>query len=358
MALDDDDASERSELPTDERREKFRERGDVPHSRDLSSILSLTALLVFLFFFSKEIYVNLFNLFQKHLKSVFRKDFSRPDFLDYMGKLWIEILSLILPIFMIVGLASIFFTLAQTRMIISFEKIKPNFSRLNPVTGLFKKILSLSSLLEILKGSIKTIVVGISAYFVLLSDINKVYFLSNLSIQKSSVYLMSMTKNWLIIVLVVLFVVAGFDYAYQFFMVEKQLKMTKKELREDMKQRDIDPQVKGRIRRMQREFATKKTMEATKKATVLITNPTHFSIAIKYEIGMKAPILLAKGSDLIALKMREIAKMNGIEIVENKPLAQTLYKTIKVNQEVPESLYKALSEVISYVFKVKRMKLS
>ena len=133
--------------------------------------------------------------------------------------------------------------------------------------------------------------------------------------------------------------------------------MSKQEIKEDYKQREQDPLIKNRMRKMQRTIAFRKTMEATKNATVIITNPTHISIALKYELGMRAPIVLAKGQDFVALRMREIAKENDIPMVENKPIARMIYKIVKVNHEIPEKLYKAVSEIIRYVFKIKGMPL-
>jgi flagellar biosynthetic protein FlhB len=150
-----------------------------------------------------------------------------------------------------------------------------------------------------------------------------------------------------------MFVIAGGDYLYNFFSLEKKLKMTKQEVREEFKRREVDPHLKGRMRRMQRDLATRKVVEKTKEATVLLTNPTHYSIALKYEIGMAAPIVLAKGIDFLALKMREVAKEQKIPIIENRPLARELYATVDEGREIPDKLYKAVAEIIRYVFKLK-----
>jgi flagellar biosynthetic protein FlhB len=353
MALDD--GQERSEAPSEDRRDLFRKRGDIAHSRELTSILTLAFLILTLSFYGGGMFQKLQRSLTVHFATLDRPVVSSEHFSAYIGSLWVELLQLIFPLFLAVSVAAIFFTLLQTRMNFSFEKITPNFSKLNPLTGL-GRIFSFHSILEIFKGMAKTIIVGITSYLILFSELKKLPFLSRLPLMASWVYWVEITKNLLLTTIGLLLLVAAIDYIYSYFHIENQMKMTKQELKEEYRQREVDPMIKSRLRRMAREFSSKRTMEATKKATVLITNPTHFSIAVQYEMGMRAPIVLAKGADHIAFQMREIAKSMGIPIVENKPLARTLYATIKINQEVPETLYKALSEVISYVFKAKGIK--
>lgn len=154
-----------------------------------------------------------------------------------------------------------------------------------------------------------------------------------------------------------LLLIGMLDYFYNFVQIEKKLKMTKKEMRDDIKRREVNPHVRNKIRRLQREFSTKKMLDATQTATVVITNPTHYAVALKYEVGMAAPQVVAKGIDFLALRIREVATENGVEIVENKALARTLYKLVEVGDHIPESLYRVVSEIIRYIFRVKGTKL-
>jgi flagellar biosynthesis protein FlhB len=163
----------------------------------------------------------------------------------------------------------------------------------------------------------------------------------------------AITQNLFLGVTMFLFAIAAFDYIYNFVSFETKLKMTKKEVKEEFKRREVDPHVKNRMRRMQRDLGSRRMVERTKSATVVVTNPTHFSVALKYEPGMAAPQVVAKGQDFLALEMREVAKELEIPIVENAPLARTLYKLVEVGHEIPDSLYKAVSEIIRYVFKLK-----
>jgi flagellar biosynthesis protein FlhB len=153
-----------------------------------------------------------------------------------------------------------------------------------------------------------------------------------------------------------LFIIASIDYFYNYSVLEKKMKMTKQEVKDEFKQRELNPLIKGRQRRIQREMSMRQTVEATKTATVIITNPTHYSVALKYELGMESPVLVAKGIDHLALTIREVAKSFDIPLVENRPLARALYKTVEIDQNIPESLYKAVSEIIRYVFRIKGIK--
>jgi flagellar biosynthesis protein FlhB len=155
-----------------------------------------------------------------------------------------------------------------------------------------------------------------------------------------------------------LLLVGGLDFIYNYVQLERQMKMTKEEVKEEFKKREVDPQVKSKMKRMQRDMSNAKTVQAVTQATVVITNPEHFAVALQYELGMRAPTVLAKGQDHLAQAMKEAAREHEIPIVENKPLARTLYKMVEVGQEIPESLYRAVSEVIRYVFLLKGKPLS
>ena len=190
------------------------------------------------------------------------------------------------------------------------------------------------------------------ASYLIFSEREAVPALIRLKITPSWMYWADITQSFWSVAGILLVIAIG-DYIYNFFSLEKKMKMTKQEVKDEFKKRELDPLIKSRLRKMQRDLANRKTIESTSKATVLITNPTHYSIAVYYKLGSHAPSVIAKGVDELALKMREVAKANDIPIVENKPLARTLYSIVEVDQVIPSSLYKAVSEVIRYVFKVK-----
>jgi len=352
-----EDGQDKSEAPTDERREQFREKGEIAFSKELVSILTLAGLVLFLTIQSASMFLQLKKICYKYFTHLNVSIETTDNFIKFISIVWTELLEMIIPFFAVVAVIGGASTFVQTRASFAWEKISPNFSRLNPLNGM-SQLFSMQPIMEITKGIGKTIIVGTISFLMLYGEIKNISFLYHLPIQNSWLYWGIITKNLIFTTCGFLLFIAGADYVYNYFMLEQKMKMSKQELKEEYRQRELDPNVKGRMRKMQRDIATRKTVDATRKATVLITNPTHFSIAVRYEVGMRAPIILAKGADFVALRMREIAKDLNIPIVENKPLAQTLYKTVKINQEIPEALYKALSEVISYVFKIRGIRLN
>lgn len=352
-----DDNGDRTEEATPERREEFRERGQIPMSKEISSVLTLSCCVMFLSYFAMSFVDRVSRMFQLSFSVIDKTRLSDRAFTSYVGSLWMDLLYLIVPVFAVAAIASTASTLAQTRFNWSWQKMSPDFSRLSPLKGIVRMV-SFDSLLEVFKGSGKLIVTAFVAFLILKSEWTTVPTLMRVPVAMSWQYWGEITKTLFWSVCGVMLFFGAFDYLYNFLAFERKMKMTKQEVKEEYKKRELDPHIKGRMRRMQREFATKKIVEKTKKATVIITNPTHYSIALRYELGMGAPILLAKGVDYIALRMREIAKENDIPIVENKPLARTLYKICEVDQEIPDSLYKAVSEIIRYVFNLKGIRVS
>lgn len=352
--MDDDD---RTEEASPERRDEFRERGQVPVSRDATAVFILGAMVMFLSFYAtaferdmKKIMVTLFEM-------AGRVDMTVANFQNVGTSVWLQTLLIIAPFFLVTMAVSIFGTFLQTRFNWSWKKVAPDFSRMDPIQGI-TRMFSMNSLVELLKGLAKLASVGVVSYLILASEFERVPGILNYPLFNILGYWWDITSTLFWSVAGFLVVVAGGDYLYNFLSIERKMKMTKQEVKEEFKKREIDPHVKGRMKRMQREIATAKMVKATKTATVLITNPTHFAIALKYEIGMGAPIVVAKGVDFLALHLRQVAKENDIPLIENKPLARTLYKVCEVGDEIPETLYKAVSEIIRYVYRLKGKKLT
>jgi len=353
MADDDGQSNDdRTEDATPERREEFREKGQVAVSREVTSVAVLAASVAFLTAYAPSFMTQLRKLFINHFQNATTTTISPGNIMKYSADLAVDTLTLIVPAFLATYAAAIAVTLLQTRFNFSWHRVQPDFSRMNPLTGIVR-LADMHALVELLKGVAKMICVSAVAYMVLYSEWIRVPGLMALSIPESWGYWGLITKNLFWGVALFLLAIAAMDYFYNFISLERKLRMTKKELKEDMKRREVDPHIRGKMRRLQREMSGKRMVDRTKQATVLITNPTHYSIALQYNLGMGAPKVVAKGQDFIALSMREAAKENGIPIVENKPLARTLYKMVEVDGDIPESLYKAVSEIIRYVFKLK-----
>lgn len=347
-----DDSGDRTEEATPERREEFREKGQVALSREITSVFGLGATIMLCSYQMPAMLDAARRLLKRHIEQAASPTMTDIDFIAYAQDSWKSWLLLIFPFFAVVFVASVFMTLAQTRLNFSWKKVTPDFSRLNPAKGLLQ-MMNLGAVVNLGKSIAKMIAVALVSYLILYSEWSKLPALMNVSTFKTWGYWAEITESLFWAVCGFLLVIAGFDYVYNFFGLEKKLKMTKQEVKEDLKKREVDPYVKGRMKRMQRDIATAKIVSGTKKATVIVTNPTHFAVALQYELGMPAPRVVAKGIDFNALRMREVAKEFEIPIVENKPLARTLYKAVEVGEFIPESLYKTVSEIIRYVFKLK-----
>lgn len=352
MAGDEKSQEDRTEEASPERREEFREKGQVAVSREVTSVIVLAASVGFLIFYSPYFIQKLSQLFVKNFQVIKSFRISQENFLNYSFGVAQEAVLILTPMFFVTMVAATASTFLQSRFNFSWQRLKPDFSRMNPLTG-FVRMFSWQSVLELGKGIFKMTAVGLVGFLVLKSEWRTVPGLLMVDPMKTWNYWGNITSNLFWGVAMLLIVVAGVDFAYNFFSLERKMKMTKQEVKEEYKRREVDPHIKNRIRRMQREMSSKRMIEKTAEATVIITNPTHYSIALKYEVGMSAPKVIAKGIDHLALKMREKATEREIPIVENRPLARTLYKMVEVGDEIPESLYKAVSEVIRYVFKLK-----
>lgn len=354
---ENESGQDKTEEPTEERRQEFREKGDVANSRELTSVLVFATAVGSLSFYANKIFSSLRHSLTQNFENLNHTRIDGLGFGVYLHKEWVNYMVLIAPIFFFTSGAAVVGTLLQTRFNISLEKLKPNFAKLNPISGI-QRMFSGYAILELLKSVAKMTAVSVVAAAILYSEAKRVPALLNVPILPAWSYCGHIVKTLFWSVTSLLLLIAGIDFIYNFMDVEKKMRMTKQELKEEYRQRELDPLIKNRMRRLQRDIANRRTVENTRKATVLITNPTHYSIALQYEVGFRAPKLLAKGVDGIALNMREVAKAMNIPIVENRPLARALYDTVEVNQDIPESLYTAVSEVIRYVFKLKGIKIT
>jgi len=215
------------------------------------------------------------------------------------------------------------------------------------------RMFSKNALMEALKSTAQMVAVSIVAYLILKGEMVKLPMLMHASVEKTWIYFGGISKTLAWSIAGFLLVIAAVDYFWNFRDLESKLKMTKQEVKEDVKRREIDQHVKSKQKRMQRDVVMRKTMDKTRTATVILTNPTHYSVALRYEPGDGAPTLVAKGIDFIALQMREVAKEEDIPIIENRPLARELYATVKEGEEIPEKFYRTVAEIIRYVFRLK-----
>lgn len=354
---DGGDNEDRTEEATPERRDEFRERGEIAISRDVTSVFVLSAIMILFGIYIVSLSTKLQSVMYQHFSNFDVSQINEKTVLDHLMTVGGQVIWMIAPFFGVATVVAMFITFSQTRLNWSWQRLAPNWERLNFFSGVVRMI-SMQAFVEVLKSVGKMVVIFAISFLILKGEFRSAPGLINMPFLKIWSYWASITHNLFWSVLGLLLFIAAGDFIYSFMSMEKKLKMTKEEVKEEYKKREQDPHMKSRMKRMQREIATSKSISATKTATVVVTNPTHFAVALRYELGMPAPIVVAKGQDFVAQRMKEVAKENGILIMENKPLARTLFKVCKVGQEIPESLYRAVSEIIRYVFLLKGKNLS
>ena len=348
---------EKTEEPTQKRLEEAREKGDVAFSREISSVAVFFSLILLFILFRTFI----LNQFQE----IYYYYFSSPRYLtdisiENIGVHFLtfakQLLTILLPIILIVIVCSVFANLLQVGFIFAPEKIKPDLSKINPIRGL-KRIFSIQSITELIKAILKIIIIGSIAYSTIKSEIKNVPILMNVEIMNIINFIAKVSIKLGLRISFLLIFLAGLDFGYQKWSVYKKLKMTRQELKQELKEREGDPLIRQRIRSVQTEMARRRMMEDVKKATVIITNPTHLAVALEYKRNeLPAPKCVAKGGGLVAEKIKSVATEYDIPIVENKPLAQDLYKKVKIGEFIPTALYKAVAEVLAYIYKINKEK--
>lgn len=348
------DSGEKTEEPTQRKKEESRKKGQVAKSAELSSVFVILAAFVALKTSGSYMYGKLAG-YMRHIFGELnvRGDFSIESIQWVILNAGIVFLETVMPVLLAVLVVSVTVSFLQVGFNFAPELIMPQFSRLNPISG-FGRIFSKRSVVELLKSLLKITVVGYFIYRYLREETIRIPALMMSELESSFAVLAAIIYDLAFQIALVILVLAILDYGYQWWEHMQNLKMSKQEVKEEMKQTEGNPQIKGKIREKQRAMAMRRMMSEVPKADVVITNPTHFAVAIKYETGMEAPVVIAKGSDFIAQRIREIAKENDVTIVENKPLAQALFKNAEIGDLIPPDLYKAVAEVLAYVYRLKR----
>ncbi|TCS82954.1 flagellar biosynthesis protein FlhB [Tepidibacillus fermentans] len=346
-------AGEKTEKATPQKKKEARKKGQVAKTAELSS--AIIFLLSFLLFYLSGPYLS------KHILNIYRKFFNQyllyDVTIDNIRPLFLGILSdliwAILPIFAITLIGGLTGNLMQIGFMFISEPLKIKLDRLNPLEGA-KRIFSKRALVDLLKSIFKIIVVGYTTYAVLWDNREKLLSLYQFDLN-GIVSIIGKLMLEIGLKSSVLFIVLSiFDYVYQRYDYEKNLRMSKQEIKEEFKKSEGDPLIKGKIKERQRQMAMSRMMQAIPEADVVITNPTHFAVAISYKPNeMEAPKVVAKGMDYLALKIKEVAKEHDIAIVENKWLARSLYYQLEIDDFIPTELYQAVAEVLAYVYRIK-----
>jgi flagellar biosynthetic protein FlhB len=351
---DEGDDTERSEDPTPRHLEEAITRGDVVKSQEVSTWFMIAGGALALMVFAGPAAANLQIMLAGLLAHAYQLPTDGPALADLAQVLaWRVLEALGIP-FLLLMVTAIGGNAVQHRLVFSAESLKPKFSKISPAAGL-GRMLSRQALANFIKGLIKLCVVGGAIAALLWPQRMRLAGLVGSDPAAILPFTRSLVMEMLGTVVAILAVVAAADYLFQYQQWYDRQKMSLREIKDEFRQSEGDPKIKGKLRQLRYSRARKRMMAAVPKASVIITNPTHFAVALRYERGMNAPICLAKGSDLIALKIREIAQAHEIPIIENPPLARALHGTVEIDQEIPQEHYRAVAEIIGYVMRLRHV---
>jgi flagellar biosynthetic protein FlhB len=345
------DDQEKTEQPTSKKLEDARKEGNVAKSQDVVGVVTLVVgFVVLLFYF--VFMVDKLKKFYIFAFSFFDKDWSVSGVVNLFFEFILQFFLLIAPVMFAVMLAGIIGNVAQFGFLFTPKSIQPKFSKIDPIKGL-KNLFSTKKLFEGVKIILKVSISFWIAFYLFLGWIKEFPRIELLPLMEQIKWLSHKAILLSFVMIGVFAVFAVIDFAFQKYSYLKSLKMSKQEIKDEMKNTEGNPEIKARIRQIQMKMASQRMMKEIPKADVVITNPTHYAVAIKYTRGEdKAPRVIAKGVDFLAQKIKEIARENDIIVLENKPLARQLYAEVELNEYIPEKLYKAVIEVLVYVYKL------
>jgi len=351
------DDSQKTEDPTGRRLQEARDQGQVAKSQEVNNLLMILALTISVVMFGGAIARDIVNMSLPFVESPDKV----PTDLGHLTTMGWKLLGMIL----LAGAAPLVLALfaafgagyLQFGLLLSSESLMPDLEKISPLSGL-KRIFSMRSLSDFLKGLLKIGVVGAIVYLVLTPSVGDLHKLIGMEVVQLLGVIADLVNRLLVTVFAAMVVIAGADLLYQRYEHIKGLRMSRQEIKDEMRESEGDPMIKGRLRQLRMERARKRMMAEVPKADVIVTNPTHYAVALKYnQVEMTSPKVVAKGVDKVAQKIREIAAEHDIPIVENPPLARGLYAAVDIDEEIPPEFYKAVAEVIAYMFRLKRRKM-
>jgi len=342
---------EKTEAPTGRRIEQAREQGQVPHSRELGSFLVMMV--------SAATIWSLGGWFTQRMAQVFRQGLvwdrrvvDDPEYgLTRFSSLSWDTVVVFWPLILALVLAALASPFLLNAWNFAPKAFTPDLTRLNPMNGV-KRIFSWNGLVEMLKAVAKAGLIGGVAVWVIWRDQDQLFSLLSLPLESGLLVAGDMMSWSFLLIVTAMFLIVAVDVPFQLWQYYDKLKMTKEEVKQEHKEMEGSPEVKGRIRRLQREAAQRRMMSAVPKADVIVTNPTHFAVALAYSAGMRAPRVVAKGVDAVALRIREVGAEHGVPLLEAPPLARALYRFTELEDEIPGALYSAVAEVLAYVYQL------
>jgi len=343
----------KTEKATPKKRRDERKKGNVFKSQDAIAVVTLVGSFAMLWVLSGSFVERLGAFLTLCFEELADPSTALPDVLSELPIQGTVALAVTVgPILLVTVLCAVAATFAQTRFLVSGESIRPKFNRISPLQGI-KRLFSLRSVVEALKGLLKITVLMVIIYLTIRDMFLEAsrYLYTDLAV--SAAHMAQVATNMVMRIILAFIALAGADFGYQWWDYERQLKMTKQEVKDEYKQTEGDPQVKGKIKQIQRQRAQQRMMQQVPGADVVVRNPTHFAVALRYKPDQdNAPIVLAKGQDSLAARIVQVAQQHEIPTIENVPLARALYAQVEVNQEIPPDLYEAVAEVLVYIFKL------
>jgi flagellar biosynthesis protein FlhB len=352
MAEEDD--GENTQDPTQKRIDEAIQRGDVAHSSEVNTWFMIAGGALTVMVFAGPMAQTLQTAFRGILANSYQIPSDAPGLGHFAQNVALRVLAALGIPFLLLALAAFLGSAIQHRILFTVEPIMPKLSKISPAAG-FARLFSKQALANFAKGLVKLAVFGTVIAAMLWPQRDKMRALIAADPVAILPFTQSLTMRMLGVVVAILAVVAAVDYLFQYRQWYERQKMSLREMKEEFRQTEGDPMVKGKIRQMRHARARKRMMAAVPKASIIITNPTHYAIALRYERGMNAPVCVAKGVDLIARRIRELAQSHGIPVVENPPLARALHATVEIDQEIPQEHYRAVAEIIGYLMRMRRL---
>ena len=345
---------ERTEDATPKRKDDARKKGQAVRSTELPPAVGLLAGVMTLHATGPMMWGGFSDVMKNGLSALARPDLTGRDAVGVVGQSVLAGSYAVMPVLAALLIGGVTTSLLQTGFIVSTKAITPKFDKLNPMTGL-KRLFSPQTGFELLKMVLRLTIFIAVAVSVAQQVIQQMLHLGNTGLLGVPALLGDALYTVILRIAVAGGFLAALDYTFQRWRFNKDLKMTKQEIRDEMRQSEGDPQVKQRMRRLQRQRAKQRMMQEVPKATVIVTNPTHYAVALRYESGkMRAPVVVAKGRDLMAQQIKAVAAQHGVPVVENPPLARTLHASVAIGREIPYHLYRAVAEVLAFIYKLKR----
>jgi len=346
----------RTEKPTETRKRKAREEGNVPKSQELVAIIVFIFTFATIFILGKTIFQTFVSVMHYYLDNITTIQINRDNILPVYLDMLSMIARVLLPLMLVGIISAVVANIAQSGWVFSTKKITPNFGKLiqNIPSNLKKMFLSGETAFNLVKSLFKVITVFFIAFLLINANFGKILTISRLSAYQGIQIIIDLILQFVFITSIVLLILALIDFAFQRWQYIESLKMKKEEIKQEMKEMEGDPEIKQKIREAERRILSRKQINEVPNADVVITNPTHFAIAIKYDPSfMNAPLVVAKGQDRFAQRIKEVARENDVYVIENRPLARALYKQVEVGEEIPADLFEAVANVLALVYGMK-----